>query len=70
MLLKKPKPLPTTGDDIVTDVPMRVVDIFCVMCCGCGCYPVGLKYRVPVDSPIKDGDTVSRSQIDEQFVIE
>lgn len=48
----------------------KVVNIKCLVCCGCGCIPIGIKYMVPEDSQIKDGDTLTRGQIDEDMVIE
>ena len=34
-------------------------------CCGCGCYDQTIERKVPVDSPLKDGDRVKKFESDD-----
>lgn len=37
-------------------------------CCGCGCHDVDIMREVPFDSPLNDGDHVTRIEDDDEII--
>jgi hypothetical protein len=41
----------------------KVIKVYYNSCCGCGCSSVGVYIKVPEDSPLEEGQSVSESDI-------
>lgn len=44
----------------VEEVKTREVRLLYSSCCGCGCHDVNVRRNVPIDSPLKNGDRISK----------
>lgn len=48
----------------------RVVDLVMRSCCGCGCHDVTVRRVVDFNSPLKNGDRISSSEVLRTDIIE